>query len=74
VAEERPALLGYVEAEGERYRRNRHCAHVVIGARVRRLKLTVAGEPGARHAHVAARPTGTGATTCIRLALSLVGA
>lgn len=33
LAEDRARLLGYVEAEGGRYRRNRHCAHVVIGVR-----------------------------------------
>ena len=33
VAFEGSTLLGYVEAVGGRYRRNRHCAHVVIGVR-----------------------------------------
>lgn len=33
VAEERGRLLGYVEAEGGTYRRNRHAACVVIGVR-----------------------------------------
>ena len=33
VAEIPGALLGYVEAQGGDYRRNRHCAYVVIGVR-----------------------------------------
>jgi RimJ/RimL family protein N-acetyltransferase len=33
VAEEGGELVGYVEAEGGRYRRTRHCAYVVIGVR-----------------------------------------
>jgi RimJ/RimL family protein N-acetyltransferase len=33
VADDGGALLGYVEAEGGRFRRSRHCAYVVIGVR-----------------------------------------
>lgn len=33
VAEEDGSLGGYVEAQGGEFRRNRHCAHVVIGVR-----------------------------------------
>jgi RimJ/RimL family protein N-acetyltransferase len=33
VAEDAGVLAGYVEATGGEFRRNRHCAHVVIGVR-----------------------------------------
>ena len=33
VAEQGQLLVGYVEARGGEFRRNRHCAHVVIGVR-----------------------------------------
>lgn len=33
VADDGESLLGYVEADGGRFRRNRHSAHVVIGVR-----------------------------------------
>jgi RimJ/RimL family protein N-acetyltransferase len=33
VAEAEEQLVGYIFADGGRYRRNRHCAHVVIGIR-----------------------------------------